>query len=842
MKILRKYKTNLIVSNIINIVLTVLTSFSIVYALIFTLGFDYSPIKILIFTFFAVIIYSIIFLNKLTLIITGISIGIVACSRLIYLIYKKTLFESLNALLTFLSWNYNYIYGYEGINNTYQDYTALFLIILVSFLVYIFTIKYFNFLVILCGGIIIFVIQWIMEYTISYVSFYLFVFLIIQYYFKYVYSKKGQEPANDYAVSGVFTIYVLPISFAVFIISFALPKSNNPIEWEWLDKQINKVYDFINDNFKYTSYDYFSFNSTGFGQDDDAKLGGKVRIDKTPVLKVETQKRIYLKGACRDFYTGYSWINSNNALNLLEDPSTLFNPDYLREIKNNVVENEHFYEILEPILGLNLFSDNNEPIENFMEENTVNITYLNLRTKTLFTPSKLLKLIFPSTMKPVIYTDNEGIFSSGQKLGKGFQYTLNTYDLKYSDNNFKDILRKSYTGLYNNMLSKYSSVLIKDINGDTIRINFDYIRRLSERAKQIYSKYIQLPEGLPQRVVDLAKAITSEKNNNFDRVKSIEEYLSNNYPYTLKPNPTPRGRDFVDYFLFDLKEGYCTYYATAMVILVRSIGIPARYVEGYMLPPEPVEEKIYEVTNQNAHAWVEVYFEGFGWIPFEPTAPFVYSFYNSSQYTGTISGSFYEDPYYLEYMEMLEMYAPSIFDRLPHLENQEAEDKGMSFGLFLIWTVIALLLILVLLLIINLSRSKYILNRIKRMSPKESVIAIVEHYIKILSAQGYPVAPGETPLEYAERINRYFVFEKYSYKGESIDSFTRRIRDVEELYKHSMFSKVMEIFIFARYSTAEITQNQKETALAFYDKLIAETKDSMGVIKYFIYRYILGRI
>ena len=304
----RKHKTSTIASNTVNIVLTVLTGFSIVYALTYTLGFDYPPFGILMFVSFAVLIYSIVFFNKLTLAITGISIGIAACSWLICLAYKKILSELANTLLDFISWNYNYIYGYEGINESYRDYTTLLLVIVVSLLVYIFTVKHFNFFVVLGVGMAIFVLQWILEYVISYASFYLFIFLIIQYYFKYVYSQKSREPTNDYVGPGVFIIHVLPVSIAVFIVSFAIPKSDYPIEWEWLDNKVNKIYDFINENFKYTSYEYFSFNSTGFGQD-DGRLGGRVRIDKTPVLKVETSKRVYLKGACRDFYTGYSWLN-----------------------------------------------------------------------------------------------------------------------------------------------------------------------------------------------------------------------------------------------------------------------------------------------------------------------------------------------------------------------------------------------------------------------------------------------------------------------------------------------------------------------------------------------------
>ena len=76
-------------TTIVNVVLAVLTSFSLVYALTFTLGFDYSPIKILVITFFIVIVYAIILLNKYSLIITGISAAVIVCSQLIYLIYKK---------------------------------------------------------------------------------------------------------------------------------------------------------------------------------------------------------------------------------------------------------------------------------------------------------------------------------------------------------------------------------------------------------------------------------------------------------------------------------------------------------------------------------------------------------------------------------------------------------------------------------------------------------------------------------------------------------------------------------------------------------------------------------
>ncbi|MGI6669306.1 MAG: transglutaminase-like domain-containing protein [Acetivibrionales bacterium] len=140
-----------------------------------------------------------------------------------------------------------------------------------------------------------------------------------------------------------------------------------------------------------------------------------------------------------------------------------------------------------------------------------------------------------------------------------------------------------------------------------------------------------MPENLPQRVKDLSLSLTSSKENNYDKAKAIEQYLASNYPYNLDVRSTPRNRDFVDYFLFDLKEGYCSYYASAMAILARCAGLPARYVEGYMLPPEPLEDDrtAFIITNMQAHAWVEIYFEGYGWLPFEPTSPFRSRFYET---------------------------------------------------------------------------------------------------------------------------------------------------------------------------------------------------------------------
>jgi hypothetical protein len=131
--------------------------------------------------------------------------------------------------------------------------------------------------------------------------------------------------------------------------------------------------------------------------------------------------------------------------------------------------------------------------------------------------------------------------------------------------------------------------------------------------------YLALPESVPRRVRDLAAQITSGQSTPYDRAKAIEAYLRQ-FPYTLEIPAPPAGRDVADYFLFDLQKGYCDYYATALVVLARAAGLPARLVAGYASGYYDAPAAAYRVTQADAHAWAEIYFTGLGWVEFEPTA------------------------------------------------------------------------------------------------------------------------------------------------------------------------------------------------------------------------------
>lgn len=132
----------------------------------------------------------------------------------------------------------------------------------------------------------------------------------------------------------------------------------------------------------------------------------------------------------------------------------------------------------------------------------------------------------------------------------------------------------------------------------------------------VVPRYLQLPDSLPERVPRLADALTEGLETPYDKAKALQAYLRE-IPYNLQIGGPQPGQDGVDYFLFDVKEGYCDYYASAMVVMLRSVGIPARYVRGYIQPTK--EEGVYRVLESDGHAWPEVYFPAYGWIEFEPT-------------------------------------------------------------------------------------------------------------------------------------------------------------------------------------------------------------------------------
>jgi hypothetical protein len=142
----------------------------------------------------------------------------------------------------------------------------------------------------------------------------------------------------------------------------------------------------------------------------------------------------------------------------------------------------------------------------------------------------------------------------------------------------------------------------------------------TEYPQWVTDRYLQLPEDFSQRIAELAGQITQELETPYDKATAITGYLRREIEYANPlPESVPEGEDPVEWILFDLKQGFCNYYAAAEVLMLRSIGVPARMAVGFAEGAFDEEANVYIVRSLNAHAWPEVYFPGIGWMEFEPT-------------------------------------------------------------------------------------------------------------------------------------------------------------------------------------------------------------------------------
>jgi transglutaminase-like putative cysteine protease len=485
-------------------------------------------------------------------------------------------------------------------------------------------------------------------------------------------------------------------------------------------------------------------DSTSGYRRDDTSLGGSFKFDYAEVMKVNTNHRTYLRGETRSVYTGLGWEASDSEANAMFD---------------------------------NMNTDTELNVD-------PNLDTSNLET---FEVEQRIRMI-SDTVYPVLF----GAYSI-QRLEAVDEGEGPFPNMHWSPQNSVlhwDVEEDKFPEAYNLV----SQMPILDVNG-LREVSVD-----SVNASEM-EEYLQIPDDLPDRVSDLAIEITEAETNQYDIVKSIEYHLSLFYPYTNEPDlDKGTSDDFVDRFLFEIEEGYCDYYSTSMVVLTRSLGIPARWVKGYssgVLPSEEYEmfmspEELdldpnaggeYTIRNADAHSWVEVYFEGWGWIPFEPTAGF------------SLPTVLPEDDESTDFL-------PQPTELEPVEETGVMDKLTTPLNLFIIISI-AILFIPILLYFRRLNLFAFFkeMRRNRKDLPQnQKVITEFNRFIRFAGKKGYTREDHETVREMVARW---------------VENNKWLVKDLEGL---------MSIFERAKYSHFTITHDEYHNAIRICKKLREEMK------------------
>ena len=359
-----------------------------------------------------------------------------------------------------------------------------------------------------------------------------------------------------------------------------------------------------------------------------------------------------------------------------------------------------------------------------------------------------------------------------------------------------------------------------NLDGEIVSYEDILYRYLIPRANQINYIYTQLPDALPERVRELALEVTADGGSNLEKMRLLEDFLSQSFPYTLTPGPSPANWDFVDHFLFDLQRGYCVHFATAFVVMARSLGIPARYVEGFYVNQEGGRDGI-EVLNSMAHAWPEVYFEGFGWVRFEPTpASGLVRQPNVTPGDRPVGGDWHEfedgdDPYHRPDITLPGAGEP---DQNNNNQNNNQSSKGTNIP---VWSwLITGFIIVISASMIRMGHLMLKRERISRKIGSKRILAYFEWLLCYLKELGFEIDDSETSIQFANRIRDDF----------SVFSFEK-----------DLLEKSAVVFAKARYGNQPISKEEYRPIEKLIRKLDRRLEDKFGKIKYLFYRHILGK-
>lgn len=388
-----------------------------------------------------------------------------------------------------------------------------------------------------------------------------------------------------------------------------------------LGERVDEAYLDIRSEYQYRRTGAYGVTWTDRTSAFSKSLGGPNTPGNTRVLTVKTDEPFLLRGAVYDYYDGHGWTSTIAGTTQPLYPAL---PD------------------AEPDLPQ---PDSDDTLAPFLKAVEAEVTLHRPEGALVYTAG-LLNGFAPEALKASVRADSSVVLDA--PITNGMTYTFSALLLERDALGFDE-------GVDERTPERWPYYDISSQHYDGERSPMDAEQEPDPALRQLsladYKRYTQLPhdestaeplseisilaenlvytmasqyrrEALPE-ISALAKAVTFDVSTSYGRNKYqmallLESWLKENFAYTLTPVMPPEDQEFVSHFL-ETREGYCVYYATAMAVMARTLGIPSRYVTGYRLVEEGTGT--YKATTGTAHAWVELHFDGTGWVTFDPTSP-----------------------------------------------------------------------------------------------------------------------------------------------------------------------------------------------------------------------------
>ncbi|MBR1914026.1 MAG: transglutaminase domain-containing protein [Lachnospiraceae bacterium] len=369
-------------------------------------------------------------------------------------------------------------------------------------------------------------------------------------------------------------------------------------------------------------------------------------------------------------------------------------------------------------------------LKDYYRQSWLSIRYEETKSKYLFAPSKLISQGAGTSGSGITAEGNIYVF----KRHNPYHLSLNEYYLQPNADSpdFYEFMKKKAV-LDENLW--YSAV---KSSGISEQVSYETYLKYIDIVKDRYSEDISLSGALREKLDEVYNGAADP----YDKLKRLEAELGR-MKYTLSPAPMPDDVDsaaeYLDHFLLGSGGGYCSYYATAFVLLARAEGLPARYVQGYRL--DTTGRGTYTITTDMAHAWPEVYFEGKGWIAFEPTP----GFFRETVWNMPGSGTGGNAPY---------IPSKPVFtvsgEGMPENETAAADEiKGIPLQAAVI-PLIMIAVFCVIFFVINRIMQK---QRLRQLDENERLKYMAADSLSALRLMGSGISRDETLFEYRSRIS-----------------------------------------------------------------------------------------